>query len=110
MRFDIKLLGRLDATLDGVPILPSASKPRQLLALLALNAGHIVSTPTLMTEMWGELQPKAASTSLYTYVSSLRTKLRLALNGCSDCDPKRILVTEQTGYSLRVSLPDTDVG
>ncbi len=110
MHFEIKLLGRLDATLDGVCILPSAAKPRQLLALLALNAGHIVSTSTLMAELWGELQPRAASTGLYTYVSNLRGRLRLALRGCSGCHAKQILVTEQTGYSLRVPLSDTDVG
>jgi DNA-binding SARP family transcriptional activator len=110
MRFEIKLLGRLEATLDGVCFLPTAAKPRQLLALLALNAGHIVSTSTLMAELWGELQPQAASTGLYTYVSNLRGRLRGALRGCSGSDAKRILVTEQTGYSLRVPLSDTDVG
>jgi DNA-binding SARP family transcriptional activator len=110
MRFDIKLLGRLDATLDGVSILPSATKPRQLLALLALNAGHIVSTSTLMAELWAELQPRAASTSLYTYISNLRRELGFALRGRSGCNAKRILVTEQTGYSLRVPPSDTDVG
>jgi DNA-binding SARP family transcriptional activator len=108
--FDIKLLGRLDATLDGVPILPSAAKPRQLLALLALNAGHIVSMSTLMAELWAEVQPRTACTSLYTYISNLRRELALALRGHTDCDAKRILVTEQTGYSLRVPRSDTDVG
>jgi DNA-binding SARP family transcriptional activator len=111
MRFDIKLLGRLDATLDGTCILPSAAKPRQMLALLALNAGHIVSTAALMAELWGEMQPRAAGTSLYTYISHLRRELSLALRGCTDCDDvKQILVTEQTGYSLRVPLSETDVG
>jgi DNA-binding SARP family transcriptional activator len=110
MRFDIKLLGRLDATVDGVSILPSAAKPRQLLALLALNAGRIVSTTALMGELWGELQPRTAYTSLYTYISNLRRELGLAAREHVDFDTKRILVTEQTGYSLRVPLIDTDVG
>lgn len=110
MGFDIKLLGRLEATLDGISIVPSAAKPRRVLALLALKAGHIVSTSTLMAELWGELQPRAASTSLHTYISNLRRELGLALCGRPGHDAKRILVTEQTGYSLRVPLSDTDVG
>lgn len=110
MRFDIKLLGRLDATVEDVSILPAAAKPRQTLALLALNAGRIVSTATLMAELWGELQPRTAHTSLYTYISNLRRELGVALRDNGAGDPKRILVTEQTGYSLRVPLTDTDVG
>ena len=110
MSLEIKLLGRLEATLDGVSIVPTAAKPRRLLAMLALNAGHVVSTPNLMAELWGELQPRAASTSLYTYVSNLRRKLCLALRGQPCREVKRIIVTEQTGYSLRMRQSDTDAG
>lgn len=107
MSFDIKLLGSLEATVDDVSVVPSAAKRRQLLALLALNAGRAVSASTLMSEIWGQQQPRAASTSLYTYVCKLRRELELALPGF---DAKRILVTEQVGYSLRLRAGDVDVG
>lgn len=110
MSLDIRLLGRLEATFDGVSIVPTAAKPRRLLAMLALNAGHVVPTGSLMAELWGELAPRAASTSLYTYVSNLRRRICLALCGRPCRDVKRIIVTEQTGYSLRVRRSDTDVG
>lgn len=110
MGFDVKLLGSIDATHDGVSIVPTAAKPRQLLALLALNAGGTVSVSTLMTEIWGQLQPRAASTSLHTYISKLRRGLALAMPGRSEVDAKSILVTEQTGYSLRLPSDNVDVG
>lgn len=53
MHLDIKLLGRLEATLDDIPIIPSAAKPQQVLALLAVRASHVVSTSTILEELWG---------------------------------------------------------
>jgi len=41
MRIDIKILGPLVATVDGVSIVPTAPKQRQGLAILALNAGRL---------------------------------------------------------------------
>src|SRR6266545_5858830 len=94
MLFEIKLLGPLEATVDGVSIVPSAAKPRQLLAFLALNAGRIVPVSTLMAEIWGDNPPRAASTTLQTYISKLRKYLELALSGAPEQDAKEILVTE----------------
>jgi SARP family transcriptional regulator, regulator of embCAB operon len=110
VRFDIKLLGSLEARLDDASIVPTAAKPRQLLALLALNAGRAVSVSTMMAELWGPRQPMAASTTLYTYIGKLRREVELALRGHSDHDAKRILVTEPIGYSLRAPSSDIDIG
>ena len=109
MRFDFKLLGNLEATLDGVSIVPSAAKPRQLLAFLALNANRVVPASTLMAELWGQLQPRAANTTMQTYIHKLRMEIEFALRGHSGYDPKRILVTEQIGYKLRTPASDIDV-
>lgn len=109
MRVDIRLLGRLEATLNDVSFVPSATKPRQVLALLALNVGGAVSPATLMDELWGQHQPRAASTSLHTYVSKLRASLEVALASTPGLDAKGILVTERVGYSLRVQPDDVDV-
>lgn len=110
MRFDIKLLGSMEATLDDTPIVPSAAKQRQLLALLALNAGRVVSISTMMTELWGARQPRAASTTLHTYIGKLRRVFELALHPHSDVDAKHTLVTEPIGYRLRAPSSEIDVG
>jgi DNA-binding SARP family transcriptional activator len=110
VRFDIKLLGSLEASLDDTSIVPGAAKQRQLLALLALNAGRAVSMSTMMAELWGSQQPRAAGTTLHTYVGKLRRALDVALHPHSDFDVKRILVTEPVGYSLRAPSSDIDVG
>jgi len=48
--------------------------PRQaaVLALLVLDAGKVVSTDRIVTEIWGDQPPDGARDSLYTYVSNLR--------------------------------------
>lgn len=110
MLLDIKLLGSLEATLDDVSIVSSAAKPRQLLAFLALNAGHAVSASTLMNELWGQSPPRAASTTLHTYIGKLRQGLEFALRGHSGCNAKQLLATEQIGYNLRAPAGNIDVG
>jgi hypothetical protein len=44
MRIEINVLGALEATVDSVSVLPTANKPRQLLATLALNCMDILVT------------------------------------------------------------------
>jgi DNA-binding SARP family transcriptional activator len=110
LRFTIKLLGSFEARLNDVSVVPSAGKQRQLLALLALNADRAVSVSTIMTELWGPEQSKAAGTTLHTYIGKLRRELEFAPRGRSGHDVKRILVTEPVGYSLRVSTSDIDIG
>ncbi|MEU2981132.1 AfsR/SARP family transcriptional regulator [Streptomyces hirsutus] len=98
---EIQVLGSLAAQERGVSVVPSAAKPRQLLALLALHADRVVSVPTLMEEIWGEHIPRSASTTLQTYVLQLRRRITTALDG----DPRRakdVLVTRFGGYLLQV--------
>jgi DNA-binding SARP family transcriptional activator len=99
MGFDVKLLGDLEFTVDGVPIAPTAAKPRQLLAMLALNAGHTVSVSALRAEVWNEVPPRSATATLHTYVGALRKLLRAALRR-SRVDAEQVLVTEPAGYRL----------
>jgi DNA-binding SARP family transcriptional activator len=110
MRFDIKLLGPLEATVNGVSIVPSAGKPRQLLAILALNAGGAIPTTALMAELWADLPPRAANTTLHTYIGKLRRALEHALQGPSEPDAKEVLVTEKIGYRLKAPPEASDVG
>lgn len=98
---DITVLGPFTASYRQSSFVPSATKPRQVLALLALQADHVVTVPTLMEEIWGEELPRSAATTLQTYILQLRRKLSAALE-CDAVDAKDVLVTRHGGYLLRV--------
>jgi len=106
---DIKVLGRLTAELNGVSVVPTAAKPRQILALLALQTGRVVTVPTLMEEIWGEHIPRSAATTLQTYILQLRRRIAAALDGDPARRPKDILVTQHGGYLLEVQPGQIDV-
>jgi DNA-binding SARP family transcriptional activator len=108
MDIDIKLLGTLEVSVDGVSIVPSAAKPRQLLAMLALNAQHYVSVSTLKTEMWGHVPPRTSTTVLHTYIGKLRRALSHALRNGSAAEAKYVLATERIGYRLVVPHESVD--
>ena len=67
----LHLLGPLSASLDGAPLDLGSPKQRAVLAVLALEAGRVVSTDRLIDLLWGDDAPRAGAT-LQTYVSNLR--------------------------------------
>ncbi|WP_377270048.1 BTAD domain-containing putative transcriptional regulator [Peterkaempfera sp. SMS 1(5)a] len=106
---EIKVLGPLTAHEHGVSIVPSAAKPRQILALLALQADRVVTVPTLMEEIWGADVPRSAATTLQTYILQLRRKIAAALDGDPTRDAKDVLITQHGGYLLQVQPGQIDV-
>ncbi|MEC4017641.1 AfsR/SARP family transcriptional regulator [Streptomyces sp. H27-D2] len=106
---EIKVLGPLTAVERGVSVVPSAAKPRQILALLALQADHVVTVPTLMEEIWGEDVPRSAATTLQTYILQLRRKIAVALDGDPLRAAKDVLVTQHGGYLLQIQPGQVDV-
>ncbi|MFI5661880.1 BTAD domain-containing putative transcriptional regulator [Streptomyces sp. NPDC051684] len=100
---DIEVLGSLSVRENGVPIAPTAPKPRQVLALLALNADHIVPVSTLIEELWDENPPRSARTTLQTYILQLRELITDALlrGGDTATSAKDVLVTLPGGYRLQ---------
>ncbi|MCX4451396.1 BTAD domain-containing putative transcriptional regulator [Streptomyces sp. NPDC087866] len=103
---DIDVLGALAVRENGVSITPTAPKPRQVLALLALNADRVVPVTDLIEELWGDSPPRSARTTLQTYVLQLRECIGRALDGQGDA--KDVLMTLPGGYLL-VSGADSDV-
>ena len=95
---EFRLLGPLEAVVDGSPLRLAAEKPRALLALLLLNRNRVVPTERLVDELWGEEPPARATKALQVYVSQLRKAL----------GPER-LVTRSPGYELRVDEDELDV-
>jgi len=72
-------------------------KQRDLLALLALRLGAVVSVDELLDELWGEAPPRTAKTSLQNAVSGLRKTLL----------PEAVL-TVSGGYRLDVNVVRLD--
>jgi len=101
---NITILGPLEAEANGRSIVPTAGKPRQILALLALNANQVMPVPTLMEELWGEELPRSALTTLQTYILQLRRRLTSAHRPAKD-----VLATRHGGYSLQISPESVDV-
>src|SRR5438067_806049 len=71
----IGVLGPLSIDHNRSSIVPTAGKPRQVLAMLALRAGHTVPVSTLMEEVWGNAVPRSAATTLQTYILQLRRQI-----------------------------------
>jgi DNA-binding SARP family transcriptional activator len=96
--YEFRLLGPLEAVIDGNPVSLAAAKPRALLALLLLNRNRVVSTERLIDELWGDEPPARATKTLQVYVSQLRKEL----------GPDRLL-TRAPGYELRVGEGELDI-
>src|SRR5579859_2383932 len=94
---EIRLLGPLEISDDGRSLAVPRLKPRALLAVLALNAGRVVSKDRLVDDLWGEDAPKTARHALENYVSDLR-KL---LGG-------HVVATQAPGYLLRLDPEQVD--
>lgn len=99
---DINLLGALSVTENGLSVTPTAPKPRQVLALLALHADQMVPVVTLIEELWGKNPPRSARTTLQTYVLQLRELIGEALGRGENerCTAKDVLATLPGGYRL----------
>jgi DNA-binding SARP family transcriptional activator len=110
MSIDIKLLGPLEAYADGVPIAPTASKPRQVLSMLAVNAGRLVTTSALVDELWRYWPPRSGIATVQTYILKLRNKLDEALAGTGTRTSREILITRSTGYLLDIERDEVDIG
>lgn len=108
MRVEIKVLGPLEVSVGGVSIVPTASKPSQLLAMLALNAGHVVTLASLTEEIWGYQPPRSGVPTLHTYILKLRRKLQHALADEGNLTSKDILITRRSGYLLDLEPGDVD--
>ncbi|GHH24732.1 AfsR/SARP family transcriptional regulator [Streptomyces rubradiris] len=101
---DIEVLGGFSVRLGGVEVAPTAPKPRQVLALLALNANRTVSSRTLIEELWGAQPPRSARTTLQTYILQLREHINAALTAGGGPHGGRtgkdVLATQPGGYRL----------
>src|SRR5262245_17817794 len=70
-----RLLGNVEAVVEGRPL--RLGGPRQLcvLAALLIDEGTTLPAYALVSRVWGERPPAQACSTLYTYLSRLRSSL-----------------------------------
>ncbi|MFE9251310.1 BTAD domain-containing putative transcriptional regulator [Streptomyces sp. NPDC007088] len=78
----IRVLGPLEVRAQGEDRTPTAPMARRVLAVLLLNANRLVSTSTLIEELWETEPPRLARKTVQTYVYQLRKALHCPVNPC----------------------------
>ncbi|MGD9485958.1 AfsR/SARP family transcriptional regulator [Streptomyces sp. TRM70308] len=110
---NIEVLGALNVRLNDASVTPTAPKPRQVLAMLALHADRVVPVASLIEELWGERPPRSARTTLQTYVLQLRELISGALRrepqGAPPRTAKEVLATAPGGYVLNTAGGASDI-
>jgi DNA-binding SARP family transcriptional activator len=76
-----------------------APQQRVVLALLMIQAGRVVTTERLVSELWPDSPPRAAVNTIQTYMLRLRRMMA----------DERLLITRERGYQLVVSSDDIDI-
>lgn len=104
----IRVLGSFEAELNGSSVLPTAGKPRQILALLALHSDQVLPVSALMEEIWMAKPPRSALTTLQTYILQIRRCIDAALGPASPVGSKDLLITRHGGYLLHTEPGGTD--
>jgi DNA-binding SARP family transcriptional activator len=98
-RVDFRLLGPLQAFVEGKPVELGAPKQRALLAHLLLRANEAVPVERLVDALWPEEPPASARHAIQVYVSRLRRVLGT---------PGRIEARSRA-YSLRAVAEEIDL-
>ena len=105
----VRILGAFDITINGETVVPAGAKPRTVLALLALNAGRVVTGEALMNEIWDGHPPRSARTTLQTYILHIR-KVFAKVSGTSLREvASGQLATHADGYRLSCVAGDSDL-
>jgi DNA-binding SARP family transcriptional activator len=90
---------------DGQEVDPGPRLQRTLLAILVVDAGHVVAVDRLIDLLWREGPPAAAIASVQAYISQLR---RVVEPGRPPRAPARVLVIQDPRYLLRVTDDQVD--
>ena len=99
---EIRVLGPVEILVDGTPRTVPGTGERELLALLALSAGRVVASTTLIDALWGEDLPANPDNALQVRMSKLRRAL--AALGL----PPEVIATRRPGYLLDLDSEQVD--
>jgi DNA-binding SARP family transcriptional activator/tetratricopeptide (TPR) repeat protein len=103
---EFRVLGPVEATVDGVPLELGGPKERALLAILLLHANHAVPAAYLIDQLWQDQPPMTAPNLLHGHVSRLRRMLRRSEAGTT---PGGIVMTKGQGYLLKLEPGQLDL-
>ncbi|HKT00874.1 MAG TPA: BTAD domain-containing putative transcriptional regulator, partial [Rugosimonospora sp.] len=95
----VRLLGPVDVSADGVPRSMSGVRRQALITALALNAGQVVSGERLIDLVWGQAPPATVANALQRHISYLRAVL----------GSRSAIVARSSGYVLDLGGEATDV-
>jgi DNA-binding SARP family transcriptional activator/DNA-binding CsgD family transcriptional regulator len=104
-RLHFAVLGSFRVDRDGRDLDPGPRMQRALLAILVVEAGHVVPVDRLLDLLWRDEPPAAAIASVQAYVSQLR---RVLEPGRPARAPAQMLVTQDPGYVLRIGDDQVD--
>jgi predicted ATPase/DNA-binding SARP family transcriptional activator len=96
MGFAFGVLGPLEVSCDGVPIVIGAAKQRALTAALLIDANQVVPVETLVARLWEERPPGGVRNTLQNHV----LRLRRSLSGAGQPPP---VVSRPGGYLIEVA-------
>ena len=101
MAFEVRLLGSVEALVDGHSLSLGGSKQRSVVAMLALHANTTLSGDELIDGLWGDDPPASAAKNVQHYVSRLRKALGRGPRGGRDPHPRARLRAAPGGGSRR---------
>ena len=101
MAFEVRLLGSVEALVDGHSLALGGSKQRSVVAMLALHANTTLSADELIDGLWGDDPPPSAAKNIQQNVSRLRKALG---EGRAEAE----ILTRGRGYELRLATGAVD--
>ncbi|MGW4802847.1 BTAD domain-containing putative transcriptional regulator [Kitasatospora sp. NPDC004272] len=105
----IHLLGTVELSAGGRPLPISSRKTRTLLACLALDLERPQSASSIAHRLWDGDPPPSAASTLYGYLSRLRTALRRANELGAGTDGAPIEIVSRSGtYTLHAGADQVD--
>jgi YVTN family beta-propeller protein len=92
-----RILGPLEAVVDGRDVALGGDRQRAVLAILLIHRGKAVSVDRIIDDLWGDRAPETATKTVQVYVSRLRKLL-----GAD------VLATSRGGYALASGATEVD--
>ncbi|ATL31035.1 AfsR/SARP family transcriptional regulator [Streptomyces formicae] len=95
----MRLLGPMEASLGGEPMLLGGSRQQTVLAALALEANRVIPLDRLIRAVWDDAPPSTARSQIHICISALRRILAVG--------EAPLIVTRSPGYML--ALPQDNI-
>jgi DNA-binding SARP family transcriptional activator len=98
-----RVLGPLEAEVDGVTVTPTAAKERTLLAILVMSGGRVIAADRLVEELWPQLPADRGRRVLHVRIAALRKLLKRA-------GAEGLIQSAGSGYRLAIDPATVDAG